>query len=113
MPGPSSNPDPSGKPSSNDPIDAELDVLYRIADDYLNDLAVKSGGRLHRADTLSSLPLAFKQIAAELRTQYSLGYYPPKPEPGGKYRKIKVATTRKDTVVRARPGYRTPGTGKK
>jgi VWFA-related protein len=112
-PGPSGNPDPSGRSTSNDSVNAELDMLYRIADDYLNDLADKSGGRLQRADTLSSLPLAFKQIAAELRTQYSLGYYPPKPERDGKYRKIKVVTTRKGAVVRARPGYRTPSAGKK
>ena len=29
-----------------------------------------------RADTLYSLPAAFARIAAELRTQYALGYYP-------------------------------------
>jgi VWFA-related protein len=103
---------PSGRPTANDPVNAELDMLYRIADDYLEEIAEKSGGKLYRADTLVSLPQAFKQIAAELRTQYSLGYYPPKHERDGKYRKIKVATTRKGTVVRARPGYRTPAVGK-
>jgi VWFA-related protein len=103
---------PSRNPTSSDPVTAELDMLYNIADAYLNELALKSGGKLHRADTLGSLPLAFKQIAEELRTQYSLGYYPPKHERDGKYRKIKVTTTRKGTVVRARPGYRTPGAGK-
>jgi VWFA-related protein len=104
---------PSGNPTSNDPVKAELDMLYGIADAYLSELADKSGGKLHRADTLGSLPLAFKQIAEELRTQYSLGYYPPRHERDGKYRKIKVTTTRKGTVLRARPGYRTPGVGKK
>jgi Mg-chelatase subunit ChlD len=112
-PGPSGNPDPSGGSTSNDPVKAELDMLYRIADDYLEEIADKSGGRLYRADTLVSLPQAFKQIAAELRTQYSLGYYRPRPERDGKYRKIKVTTTRKGAVVRARPGYRAPSDGKK
>ena len=75
------------------------------ADSYLQVLAEKSGGRLLRADTLASLPVAFEKIAAELRTQYMLGYYPLNKERDETYRKIKVATTRKNVVVRARPGY--------
>ena len=83
-----------------------LDNAYRIADEYLNDLAEKSGGKLHRADTLLSLPAAFAQIAGELRTQYSLGYYPSNTKRDGSYRRIEVRTTRKEVVIRARPGYR-------
>ena len=103
---------PSSGTGTNDSIDNQLDLLYRTADAYLSEIAVKSGGKLHRADTLGSLPVAFGQIAAELRTQYSLGYSPLKPERDGKYRKIKVTTSRKDVVVRARPGYRAPSGGK-
>jgi VWFA-related protein len=106
-----SNPNPSGRTYPDDMISAELDMLYRTGDAYLTEIAEKSGGKLHRADTLVSLPLAFKQIAAELRTQYSLGYYPPKPEHDGRYRKIKVSTNRKNVVVRARPGYRATSGG--
>jgi Ca-activated chloride channel family protein len=52
------------------------------------------------------LPLAFSQIADELRTQYSLGYYPTNTARDGKFRKIRLRTTRKNVSVRARPGYR-------
>ena len=82
-----------------------LDLAYLKADKYLDSLATKSGGRLLRADTLASLPDAFSQIAAELRTQYMLGYYPIKKERDERYRTIKVTTARKDVVIRARPGY--------
>ena len=82
-----------------------LDMAYSTADAYLKALADKSGGKLMRADTLGSLPDAFAKIAAELRTQYSLGYYPTKKERDEQYRKIKVTTTRKDVVIRAKPGY--------
>lgn len=104
--------DPSSKrfPSENDSLSARLDMMYKLADQFLNDLALKSGGKLTRADTLLSLPTAFAEIAAELRTQYSLGYYPANRTRDGKYRKIQVKTTRKNTVVRARPGYRPPDT---
>ena len=94
-----------------DTISAMLDQLYRTADDYLNDLANKSGGRLLRADTLTSLPEAFAQIAAELRTQYAIGYYPTNKLRDGQYRKIKVTSTRKNAVLRSRPGYRAPRGG--
>ena len=90
----------------DDSISRMLDLAYKKADSYLEDLAVKSGGALHRADTLASLPDAFARIAAELRTQYSLGYYPTNRMRDGRYRKIQVRTTRKNVSLRARPGYR-------
>ncbi len=88
-----------------------LDQLYLKADSYLLELANKSGGRLLRADTLGSLPDAFAKIAAELRTQYAIGYYPTNKMRDGQYRKIKVTATRKGVVLRARPGYRAPSGG--
>ena len=89
----------------DDSIKGMLDMAYLTADSYLKALADKSGGRLLRADTISNLPDAFAQIAAELRTQYMLGYYPLNKERDERYRKIKVETIRKNVVIRARPGY--------
>jgi hypothetical protein len=97
------NPRPRSGP--NDSITAMLDLAYLKADSYLLKLAEKSGGRLLRADTLGSLPDAFAQIAAELRTQYMIGYYPLNKERDERYRTIKVGTTRKNVAIRARPGY--------
>jgi len=93
------------QPKTDDTISRMLDQAYLIADSYLKALSEKSGGRLLRADTLTSLPDAFSQIAAELRTQYMLGYYPINKERDERYRKIKVTTARKHVVVRSRPGY--------
>jgi hypothetical protein len=89
----------------DDSISNMLNLAYATADKYLEALAEKSGGRLLRADTIASLPDAFAQIAGELRTQYMLGYYPLNKERDERYRKIKVTTTRKNVVIRARPGY--------
>ena len=82
-----------------------LNLAYSTADQYLQTLAEKTGGRLLRADTVNSLPDVFAQIAAELRTQYMLGYYPLNKDRDERYRKIKVSTVRKHVVIRARPGY--------
>lgn len=96
---------------SDDSIGQMLDALYSKADSYLLELANKSGGRILRADTLGSLPDAFAKIAAELRTQYAISYYPSNKAHDGTYRKVKVSTTRKDVAIRARPGYRAPRVG--
>ena len=108
IPGAGDDPNRSTQPTRrpNDSITAMLDQLYLTADSYLKELADKSGGRLLRADTLGSLPDAFARIAAELRTQYSLGYYPTNAAHDGQYRKIKIVVTRKKVTARARPGYR-------
>jgi VWFA-related protein len=94
---------------SDDSISAMLDLAYATADSYLETLATKSGGRLLRADTLTSLPDAFAKIAGELRTQYLLGYYPTNKGTDDRYRKIKVTTSRKNVHVRSRPGYQSTG----
>jgi VWFA-related protein len=83
-----------------------LDNLYKLADDYLNEMSRTTGGRLVRADNPLMLTQAFRQIAEELGTQYSLGYYPTNAARDGKFRKVRVRTTRKDVAVRTRPGYR-------
>ncbi len=105
---PRNDPRSSGRREEDESMRGELDRLYLMADSYLIELANKSGGQVLRADTLGSLPAAFAKIAAELRTQYAIGYYPVDKKRDGTYRKIKVTTTRKNSSVRARPGYRAP-----
>src|SRR5437870_10549197 len=100
------DPVPIDNRRTNDSISTMLDHLYSIADDYLKALADRWGGQVFRANAVSVLPQAFAAIAAELRTQYLLGYYPTPREHDGTYRKIQVKTSRKDIAIRARPGYR-------
>jgi Ca-activated chloride channel family protein len=83
-----------------------LDRRYRDADEYLQELADLSGGILERADTLNDLNGAFAKIAAELRQQYLLGYYPSNTKENDSERKISVQVSRPGVKIRARPGYR-------
>lgn len=84
-----------------------LDNAYSTADQYLKQLTDATGGELHRTDKVTDFSDIFQRIASDLRNEYLLGYYPLNAARDGKYRKIKVQTTRKDVVIRARPGYRT------
>ena len=105
IPGTTTSTRTTSRRGPDDSIGRMLDMAYATADSYLETLAAKTGGRMLRADTLDSLPDAFAKIAAELRTQYLLGYYPSNKERDERYRKIKVSAARKDVVIRARPGY--------
>ncbi len=78
---------------------------YRKADEYLNDLANRTGGRIYQASTTAHLMQAFSSIAADLREYYSLGYYPKEEAKTGKKRKIKIRVNQTGAVVRARDGY--------
>jgi len=112
---PNRNPNPgtiNNPPKQNDTISGQLDMLYLTADSYLGQLADRSGGQVYKADSVASLPQAFAAIAAELRTQYLLGYYPATNSGNGAYRKIQVKTSRKDIAIRARPGYRPKNEGR-
>jgi len=78
---------------------------YELADQFLHQLATKTGGRLYEANERTQLNDAFSKIAEELRHQYSLGYYPATTPTSGERREIKVRVDRPDIAVRARDGY--------
>jgi Ca-activated chloride channel homolog len=77
---------------------------YAKGEEYLNELAVRSGGRIFVADTLGNLSSAFAKIATELREFYSIGYYP-KDEAATGLRKVKVKVDQPNAAVKARDSY--------
>jgi len=79
---------------------------YIIATEYLRALAVQSGARHIRAESIENTSFAFTLIAAELRHQYTLAYYPTNETRDGRFRTISVGVNHEDLVVRSRRGYR-------
>ena len=92
-----------GTPKASGPGTAIGD--YKLADQFLHQLATKTGGRLYEANDRMQLSDAFSQIAEELRHQYSLGYYPQTTPQSGERRDIKVRVDRPEIAVRARDSY--------
>ncbi len=83
--------------------------LYNLARGEMNGLAKDSGGKNFVAATLQEARAAFAQVANEIGTQYSLGYYPSNKLHNGQFRQIKVELRSvKDASVRARDGYYAP-----
>ena len=84
--------------------------LYNLARREMDLLAKASGGRNFMAATLHDAREAFGKVAAEIGTQYSLGYYPTNKARDGKFRTIKVEIqgVQDKAQVRAREGYYAP-----
>ncbi len=96
---------------------------YYQAENQLNAFAQKTGGRAWFPRFDGELPGIFREVAASLRNQYSLGYIPTNKNRDGKFRKIKVEVVGTDGqplvvqdqkgkkvkyVVYAREGYLAP-----
>jgi VWFA-related protein len=75
-------------------------VAHKITDE--------TGGRTISVNSEKHLAEAFDQISEELRSQYTLGYYPTNAARDGKFRKIKVDMSNHDLKVLARKGYYAP-----
>ena len=89
-----------GTPKANGPGTSSSD--YNLADQFLHQLATKTGGRLYTATDRTQLSNAFSKIAEELRHQYSLGYYPQTTLQSGERREIRVRVDQPNVAVRAR-----------
>ena len=94
-----------GTPSTGTPLPGTTKADYTRAENYLHQLADKTGARLYQANDPAQLADAFARIAEELRRQYSLGYYPQTPVQSGEPREIKVRVNRPNLAVRARNSY--------
>jgi Ca-activated chloride channel homolog len=79
--------------------------VTEIATKQLHSLADASGARFYHANRIEDLRGVFEQVAAELRTVYSMAYTPTNLRYDGSFRKISVNVNKPDVVVRTRPGY--------
>jgi VWFA-related protein len=70
----------------------------------LQRIAQETGGRYFEVKKKDSVDDVYASIAEELRTQYMLGYTPPKDESSG-YHSIHLTTKNKDQEVQTRAGY--------
>ena len=85
-------------------------ALYELADMEMQKLAKNSGGKIFQVVDLTEARAAFKKVADEIGTKYSLGYYPSDEKRDGTFRKIEVKLkgAPAGAVVQAREGYTAP-----
>ena len=84
--------------------------LYQLADQEMTGLAKRSGGKVFPVADIGEARVAFKSVADEIGTKYSLGYYSSNEKRDGTYRKIKVDVKGlpPGAQIRAREGYQAP-----
>ncbi len=70
----------------------------------LQQIAEQTGGRYFEAKKKDSVDDIYAQIAEELRTQFMLGYTPPKEQASG-YHSIHLVAKKQDLAVQTRAGY--------
>ena len=89
--------------STEDPVDMKV----------LEDFARASGGKAYLVSgtwtggTAEEIDVVLDEVSAELRNQYSLGYYP-SVRGDGRFHSIKVHVRDRDYLIRARNGYLAP-----
>lgn len=74
----------------------------------LKNFAEKSGGRFVSAQNGQSLREVLKNLADELRSQYTLSYQPTNETKDGKWREIELRVARPNLTIRTRKGYHAP-----
>lgn len=100
------NPTISGAPFPGSRAAGPSSADYALGRSYLAELAAATGGRVYRPESTSGgLSTAFEGIAQELRSQYSIGYYPQTEGANGDRRQIKVRVNRPNLIVQARDSY--------
>jgi Ca-activated chloride channel family protein len=79
--------------------------MYSAARARLQSLADRTGGRLNEINQLQYMAQLYREVAASLRTLYTIGYQAKGDRPRGKWHEIKVEVAHSDLTARTKPGY--------
>ncbi|HKP73228.1 MAG TPA: VWA domain-containing protein, partial [Pyrinomonadaceae bacterium] len=81
-------------------------AIYTSARTRLDTLAARTGGRLHEINRLEDMGRLYAEVAAEMRTLYSIVYQSTGSQKrSGQWRAIQIQVARPELIARTRPGY--------
>ena len=96
---------PTGDPAKlADPTPRQV-AMFMAARTRLQIVADRTGGTLNSINHLEEMGKIYAQVAADLRTLYTIEYQPTNDKRDGKWRKIKLDVKNSDLISRTRPGY--------
>jgi VWFA-related protein len=96
---------PSGDPSKLPLPTPNIIGIYAAARARLQSLADRTGGRLNEINRLEHMAELYREVAADLRTLYTVAYQAKGDRPRGKWHEIKVEVPNSDLTARTKPGY--------
>jgi Ca-activated chloride channel homolog len=93
-------------------LDRELDLAQsRSLKEILETLARQSGGKAWFPSRVSELGDVYRQVADDLKRQYTIAYASTNTRRDGRWRALRVTVGRPGLTVQARQGYYAPGPG--
>ena len=96
---------PTGDPAKlADPTPRQI-AMFTAARARLQLVADRTGGTMSTIERLEQMGTLYAQVAADLRTLYTIEYQPANDKRDGKWRAIKVEVTEPDLISRTRQGY--------
>ena len=97
---------PSADPKNLLPLTPQQAAIYTAARARMQGLADRTGGRLHEIRRLEDMGRLYAEVAADMRTLYSIAYQSTNARAhDGKWRAITVSVARPELIARTRPGY--------
>ena len=96
---------PSGDPKRLPIQTPNIIGIYAAARARLQSLADRTGGHLNEINQLQYMAQLYREVAANLRTLYTVAYQPQGERARGKWHEIKVEVTPADLTARTKPGY--------
>ena len=96
---------PTGDPGKlADPTQRQV-AMYKAARTRLQIVADRTGGTLNAINRLEEMGRIYAEVAADLRTLYTVEYQPTNEKRDGKWRAIKISVKNSDLISRTRQGY--------
>ena len=96
---------PSGDPAKLPLPDPLIIAQYTAARTRMQMLADRTGGWVGEIRRLDQLSALYVQVAASLRTLYSIAYQPPTTPKDGKFRTIRVEVANGQLTAKTKTGY--------
>jgi VWFA-related protein len=96
---------PTGDPAKlADPTPRQI-AMFKAGRTRLQIIADRSGGTLNTINRLEEMGKLYAQVAADMRTLYTVEYQPTNEKRDGKWRAIKIDVNKPDLITRTRQGY--------
>ena len=96
---------PTGDPEKlADPTPAQV-AMFRAARERLEYMANRSGGRINSINRLEEMGRLYAEVAAEIRTLYTIEYASGNEKRDGKWRDIRIDVRDPNLISRTRQGY--------
>ncbi len=96
---------PTGDPAKlADPTPRQI-AMYKVARERIKYVADRTGGTFNAIDHLEDMGRLYAQVAADLRTLYTVEYMPTNGKRDGKWRTVRIDVRNPDLISRTRQGY--------